>query len=176
MSILENIARAIAARLKPHGHDVKIGRLVEDWNLAEEYLDKFLNGSVLRGLSKLPDGYGNLLLFSKSQNQEATASLEIGGKWLWITSTLPSLAIQDDQPFSSQDHSLLISQVNAHIGQKIVAFKLWKPVPHLALEFSNGSALVIHANNGQYESWGFYQSSPDAVGVYALPGGSIAVG
>jgi hypothetical protein len=175
MSIAEKIANAVAARLKSQGHEVKIAQLVEDWDLAEKSFDEFLKGSVLLGLSKLPDGYGNFLLLSKSQNpKEATAHLEVGGNWIWIRSAVSSLVIKDDEPFPSQDHALLISQVNAHVGQKIVAFKLWKPLPHLALEFSDGSVLAIHGDNGQYESWGFQQSG--AIGVYTLPGGPIAVG
>ena len=177
MSILENIAKAVAARFKSQGHKVKVTQLVSDWDLAEKYFDEFLKGSVLLGLSELPDGYRNFLLFSKSPNSEnTTASLEVGGNWIWGSSEISSLVIKDDEPFPKQDHSALISQVYAHVGQKVVAVKLWKPLPHLAFAFSDGSLFAIHGDNGQYESWGFYQSSPEEVGVYALPGGPIAVG
>jgi hypothetical protein len=177
MSILENIVKAVATRLRSQGQDVKVGQLVEDWALAEKYFDEFIKGSTLLGLSELPDGFGNYLLFSKSQNsKEATASLEAGGNWIRVNSPISSLAIKNDQPFSKQDHSVLISQVYAHIGKKVVAVKLWRPLPHLALQFSDGSLFAIHGDNGQYESWGFYKSSPEPVGVYTLPGGPIVVG
>ncbi len=175
-SVLENIIQDVLAKFKSQGIEPKVTRLSSDWKLAEQYFDKFLKGLILIGLSELPDGPGNLLLFAAEQDvQKPIAQVEVNGSWIWNISSISSIILDDNQPFPWQDHSALISETNTHIGQKVIAFKLWEPLPHLALEFSDGSALVIHGDNGQYESWGF-EKSPDSAGVYALPGGPIAVG
>lgn len=184
MSIIENIVQAVVTKLKAQGSsqgsEIKVSRLSADWSAAEKCFDKFLKNSILLSLNELegiPKSYGNLLLFANSQNpKEATSQLEVGGKWIWISSSISSVIVKDNEPFAIQEHSELISQTNLHVGQRVVAFRLWEPLPHLALEFSDGSVLVIHGDNGQYESWGFDQWSPDSIGVYALPGGPIAVG
>lgn len=180
MSIIENIVQAVVAKFKTQGTAVKVSRLSSDWGAAEKCFDEFLKNSILLGLNEfqgVPEGYGNRLLFSDSQDpKEAKSQLEVGGNWVWISSSISSLILKDDEPFLPQEHSELISKTNLHLGQKVVAVKLWKPLPHIAIEFSDGSVLVIHGDNGQYESWAFDRWGSDAVGVYALPGGPIAVG
>ena len=177
MSIIENVVQAVVAKFKSQGAKVKTKRLSSDWKLAEKCFDEFLKGSILLGLNDLPYGTGNLLLFTWPQNpQKVIAQLAVEGCWIWIDSSISTFTLKDDNPFPKQDHSLLISQTAFHVGQTITAFKLWKLLPHLALEFSDGTILVIHGNNGQHESWGFDKRGSDTIGVYALPGGPISVG
>ncbi len=179
MSFVENIVQAVLAKFKTQERKVKAVPLSSDWKSGEKCLDEFLKESVLLGLSE-PNGiageYGNVLLFSNPRSSEEIASqLEVGGKWIWISSSISSLVVKDDEIFAAQEHSELVKQTSLHIGKTVVAYKIWQPLPHLAIEFSDGSVLAIHGNNEQYESWAFDNLSP-SIGVYALPGGPIAVG
>ena len=180
MSFIENLVQTVVTKFKAQGSKVNVSRLSSDWTAAEECLDEFLINSILLGLNEFdgfPDGYGNLLLFSNSQNPpKAISQLEVGGKWKWINSPISSVVVKDNEVFPIQEHSQLISQSHLHVGTTVVAFKLWKPLPHLAIGFSDGSVLIIHGDNEKYESWAFDKSSPNPIGVYALPGGPIAVG
>jgi hypothetical protein len=179
MSFVENIVQAVVAKFSTQGSKVKVSRLSSDWKAAEKCFDEFLKGSVLLGLNEfdgIPEGYGNLLLFSNSKSPKEIASqLEVGGKWMWISSSISSIVVKDDEIFPTQKRSELITQTNLHIGKTVVAFRIWEPLPHLAIEFSDGSVLVIHGDNEQCESWAFDNSHP-SIGVYALPDGPIAVG
>ena len=178
--MIEYIVRTVTAKLKSQGIKSKTTRLTSDWGEAEKYLDRFLKNSILLGLNQtqqIPEGYGCYLLFSKSQDpKEAASQLEVSGNWIWISSSISSLTISNNEPFSTQAHSELVSQSNLHIGQKVIAFRLYRPLPHLALEFSDGSVLAIHGDTGQFESWVFDTWGSNSVGVYAISGGPIAVG
>lgn len=176
-SILENIVQGVVKKSEAEGREPKVTRLTSDWKLAEKYFSEYLKDLILLGLNDSQNGSGNLLLFANLQElQKEIAQIEVGGKWIWVASSISSLNISDNHPFPPQEHSALISETDLHIGQRVIAFKLWQPVPHLALAFSDGSVLAIHGDNGQYESWGFDTLYPPSIGVYALPGGPIAVG
>jgi hypothetical protein len=176
MSVVDDIVKAVSKNLKSQGYEGEISQLTPRWDLAEKYLTEFLIGSYLLGLNKWPTGYGNLLLFSRDQDYEnAHMQLEVGGSWAWINSPISTIIIKDDEPFQRQEHAILISKSNAHVGSQITAFKIWKPLPHIAIEFSDDSLLVIHCDAAPYESWGFRKYSPDSFDIIALPGGPIAV-
>ena len=175
-SIVDNIVQAVAAKFRAQGNNVKVTQLTSDWGLAESNFQELLNGSIFLGLNEFQQSFGNRMLFAhKADPGEPFANLEVAGTWKWTTLSIESLLVKDDEPFSKQEHSELIAQTQLHMGQNVVAFKLWRPIPHLALEFSDGSVFVIHGNTGEYESWNF-ETSRDTIGVYAVSGGPIAVG
>jgi len=177
MPIVDDIVKAVFGKLKSKGYEGKISKLTSRWDLAEKYLNEFLVGSYLLGLNKLPVGYGNLLLFSTDQNPEnAHMQLEVGGSWVWTNSPISSINIRDDEPFQQQEHAALLSTSTAHIGNKITGFKIWKPLPHIAIEFSDGSLFAIHCDASPFESWGFRKFGQYSFDIIALPGGPIAVG
>ncbi len=176
MSSVHDLLRLLVARLKLEGIPFTVSGLVSDWDLAEKTLSSRLTGCTLFGLSQLPDGPGNFIWFTRApQSNDWTSSLEVGGGWIWSKLPMASLSIQDDEPFPSQDTSALLAAVNQHIGQRVVSVRLWRSLPHLAIEFSDGSVLRIHGDAGNYESWGFSEGGSQHIGVYALPGGGIAV-
>jgi hypothetical protein len=177
---VRDIIRSLADNIT--SHQKKIKKLNPDSGiaLAESVLNKYLLGSTLLGLNKMeefPEGYGNLLLFSRSDPTDtATMQLEVMGGWIWMDSSIKSLVISNDEVFPHQPLAALISQSHAHVGQKIIGIRLWEGLPHIALEFSDGSVFAIHGDNNIYESWAFDNWGPKSIGVYALPGGPIAVG
>jgi hypothetical protein len=176
---LGKLAKSLAPKLQADGHKVEVKALVSDWKLALQYLEESLVGLVLIGLSEsdVPKGLGRFLFFAAPQELEKhIASVEVGGNWIWTESSIPDLVLEDDKPFPEQELSVLLSNVNVHIGQKVIAVGLWEPMPHLAVEFSDGSVLVIHGDAGPYESWTFQTWGPGSRGVYALPGSRISVG
>jgi hypothetical protein len=176
----KNIVKSLSGYLNSRRNKVPKQGSASGIKLAEDVLNKYLLGSTLLGLNKMdefPEGYGNLLLFSKSDlDEKATMQLEVLGGWIWIDSSLTSFVINDDEKLPLQSISTLLSISNLHVGKKVTGIKLWEALPHIAIEFSDGSLFVIHGDNSIYESWAFDNWEPISIGVYALPGGPIAVG
>ena len=97
MSFIENIVQSVVAKFSEQGSKPKVSRLSSDWKAAEKCFDEFFKNSIFLGLSEfvgIPEGYGNLLLFSNPKSSKEIASqLEVGGKWIWVSSSISSIIV-----------------------------------------------------------------------------------
>ena len=142
---------------------------------AEQKLRVALAGSRLVGLSEVDGKPGNLLLFSSTEGlAEVDSELEVNGEWTWSFGSVSSASlpgVPDKEDGSTQD---LLANCDEHAGALVVNVRLWAGLPHLAIEFSDHSLLVINGHCGSYESWG-YTRWHGGIGIHAMPGGPVAV-
>ena len=141
----------------------------------QQKLRTALTGSRLEGLSEIDGKPGNLLLFSSKDGLgEVDSQLEVNGSWSWSLGAVSSATLpggHNTADWSTQD---LHAKCKEHTGNHVVNVRLWPGFPHLAIEFSDRSLLVINGHCGPYESWG-YTKWHGGIGIYAMPGGPVAV-